>query len=197
VASVFSIERADVTLRTERLLLRRWRDEDRAPMAAINVDARVMEPVGGTLGRAQSDALIEGIEAHIEQHGFGLWALQLLDGGELIGLTGLNTVAFDAHFTPAVEIGWRLARAAWGHGYASEAARRTLRFGFARAGLAEIVSMTSVSNKRSQAVMERIGMHRDPADDFIHPLARPERLRRHVLYRLTAAEWGRAVVCCA
>jgi ribosomal-protein-alanine N-acetyltransferase len=197
VASVFSIERADVTLRTERLLLRRWRDEDRAPMAAINADARVMEPVGGTLGRAQSDALIEGIEAHIEQHGFGLWALQLLDGGELIGLTGLNTVAFDAPFTPAVEIGWRLARAAWGHGYASEAARTTLRFGFERAGLAEIVSMTSVSNKRSQAVMERIGMHRDPADDFIHPLARPERLRRHVLYRLSAAEWGRLVVCCA
>jgi len=173
-------------LRTERLLMRRWRSGDREPFAAINADEQVMELLPGTLTRAESDGYIESIEAHFDEHGYGLWALELRDGGELIGLTGLNTVAFAAHFTPAVEIGWRLARSAWGNGYASEAARAALRFGFEQAALAEIVSMTTELNVRSQAVMERIGMRRDPADDFVHPLARPPHLRRHVLYRLQA-----------
>jgi RimJ/RimL family protein N-acetyltransferase len=171
---------------TERLSMRRWRPGDRAPFAAINADARVMELMPDTLTRSESDAYLDGIERHFDEHGFGLWALQLRDGGELIGLAGLNTVAFEAHFTPAVEIGWRLARPAWGNGYASEAARAALRFGFERAGLPEIVSMTTELNLRSQAVMERIGMSRDAADDFVHPLARPPHLRRHVLYRLSA-----------
>ena len=104
-------------------------------------------------------------------------------------MTGLNTVAFEAHFTPAVEIGWRLARSAWGNGYAGEAARAALRVGFEQAELPEIVSMTTELNLRSQAVMERIGMSRDPADDFVHPLARPAHLRKHVLYRLSAKAW--------
>lgn len=174
------------------MLLRRWREEDRAPFAAINADEHVMELLAGALSRAQSDTFVVEMERHFDVHGYGLWALELRESGELIGLTGLNHVAFAAHFTPAVEIGWRLSRAAWGQGYASEAARAALRFGFERAGLAEIVSMTSVPNARSQAVMERIGMHRDPADDFVHPLARPERLRPHVLYRLGAEEWAGA-----
>lgn len=172
-------------LQTERLLMRRWRASDREPFAAINADERVMELMPSTLTRAESDAYVDSIEAHFDEHGFGLWALELRDGGELIGLTGLNTVAFDAHFTPAVEIGWRLAHSAWGCGYASEAARAALRVGFEQARLPEIVSMTTELNVRSQAVMERIGMSRDPADDFVHPLARPAHLRRHVLYRLS------------
>ncbi len=176
-------------LQTERLVMHRWRASDRERFAAINADEQVMELLPGTLTRAESDGYIDSIEAHFEEHGYGLWALQLRDGGELIGLTGLNTVAFAAHFTPAVEIGWRLAHAAWGHGYASEAARAALRFGFEQASLTEIVSMTTEINARSQAVMERIGMSRDPADDFVHPLARPAHLRDHVLYRLTAETW--------
>jgi ribosomal-protein-alanine N-acetyltransferase len=173
-------------LQTERLLMRRWRSGDREPFAAINADERVMELMPSTLTRAESDGYIDSIEQHFEQHGFGLWALELRDGGELIGLTGLNTVAFEAHFTPAVEIGWRLAHSAWGYGYASEAACAARRFGFEQAQLPEIVSMTTELNVRSQAVMERIGMSRDRADDFVHPLARPPHLRRHVLYRLSA-----------
>lgn len=177
-------------LQTERLLMRRWRSGDREPFAAINADERVMELMPSTLTHAESDAYIDSIEQHFDEHGFGLWALELRGGGELIGLTGLNTVAFEAHFTPAVEIGWRLAHSAWGCGYASEAARAALRVGFEQAGLTEIVSMTTELNVRSQAVMERLGMSRDPADDFVHPLARPSHLRRHVLYRLSAGAWA-------
>jgi ribosomal-protein-alanine N-acetyltransferase len=180
---------ADEELLTARLRLRRWLPEDREPLAEINADARVMELLAGTLDRARSDAFVEEIEAHFDAHGYGLWAVELRESGELIGLTGLNTVAFEAHFTPAVEIGWRLAHLVWGHGYASEAARGALRFGFEQAGLREIVSMTSMPNVRSQAVMKRIGMHRDRDDDFVHPLARPKYLQRHVLYRLGAEEW--------
>jgi ribosomal-protein-alanine N-acetyltransferase len=173
-------------LQTERLLMRRWCSGDREPFAEINADEQVMELMPGTLTRAESDGYIDSIEAHFDEHGYGLWAVESRDGGELIGLTGLNTVAFAAHFTPAVEIGWRLARSAWGNGYAGEAARAALRFGFEQAELAEIVSMTTELNFRSQAVMQRIGMSRDRADDFMHPLARPAHLRRHVLYRLQA-----------
>jgi RimJ/RimL family protein N-acetyltransferase len=175
---------------TERLLLRRWRAEDSERFAAINADPRVMELLPDTLSRAESDDYIEAIEESFERRGYGLWALELRASGELIGLTGLNRVAFNASFTPAVEVGWRLAHSAWGHGYASEAGRAALRFGFERARLGEIVSMTSKLNVRSQAVMERIGMSRVPADDFVHPLARRTQLREHVLYRLTAEHWA-------
>ncbi|HTZ85904.1 MAG TPA: GNAT family N-acetyltransferase [Solirubrobacteraceae bacterium] len=177
-------------LRTERLLLRGWRPEDREPFAAINGDRRVMELLAGKLTRAQSDAYIEELEGHFAAYGYGLWAVERLDGGGLIGMAGLNAVGFEAHFTPAVEIGWRLAHLVWGHGYASEAARAALHFGFERGGLSEIVSMTSMPNVRSQAVMKRIGMRRDRADDFVHPFARPMFLRRHMLYRLDVEEWA-------
>lgn len=174
-------------LNTPRLTLRRWRDADREPFAALNGDSLVMEYFPDCLTRQQSDELIERIEAGFEQHGYGLWALQVRATGELIGFTGLEAPSFDAHFTPAVEIGWRLARSAWGNGYATEGARASLAFGFEQAGLAEIVSFTSTTNRRSRAVMERIGMTHDPSDDFDHPdLPEGHRLRRHVLYRITA-----------
>ena len=142
------------------------------------------------LTSAESDAQIAGIESHFERHGFGLWALELTSSGELLGLTGLCHVSFDAAFTPAVEIGWRLRREAWGHGYAAEAAHAALAFGFAELGLAEIVSFTTVQNERSRAVMRRIGMTRDAAGDFAHPLiARDSALAAHVLYRLRQGDW--------
>ena len=174
-------------LRTERLTLRRWRDADRAPFAQMNADPRVMEFFPAPLSREESDALITRIEAGFDRHGFGLWALEVRETGQLIGFTGLAPPEFEAHFTPAVEVGWRLAAPAWGRGYATEAARAAITFGFERAGLEEIVSMTSALNERSRAVMQRLGMSRDPADDFDHPgIPAGHPLRRHVLYRLSA-----------
>lgn len=174
-------------LRTERLLLRRWRAEDREPFAALNADPEVMEHFPAPLSRAESDALFDAIEAGFGRHGFGLWALEPLDDGGLIGFTGLALPRFEAHFTPVVEVGWRLARPAWGQGYATEAARAALAYGFGQAGLTEVVSFTTVANVRSRAVMERLGMTRDPAEDFDHPSLPPDHpQRRHVLYRLAA-----------
>ncbi|GAA0373047.1 GNAT family N-acetyltransferase [Microbispora corallina] len=173
------------TIATGRLLLRRWRAADRKPFAALNADPAVMEHFPAPLSREQSDALADRVEEGFEEHGFGLWAVEA--GGEFIGFTGLSVPRFTAHFTPCVEIGWRLARSAWGHGYATEAARAALADGFGRAGLTEVVSFTAVSNLRSQAVMRRLGMTHDPAEDFDHPaLFDDSPLRRHVLYRLHA-----------
>jgi RimJ/RimL family protein N-acetyltransferase len=177
-------------LRTERLLLRRWRPADREPFAAMNADPEVMRHFPAPLTRAESDAGVDRIEAEFEERGFGLWALEVAASGEFIGFTGLSVPRFEAHFTPAVEIGWRLARPAWGHGYASEAARRALASAFDDHGLTEVVSFTSQSNVRSQAVMRRIGLTHDPADDFGHPrLAPGHPLHRHVLWRISAAHW--------
>ncbi len=147
-----------------------------------------MEYFPRRLTRAESADLIAQIEAGFETCGYGLWALELRATGEFVGFTGLAVPSFNAHFTPAVEVGWRLARSAWGQGYATEAALASLAFGFRDAGLAEIVSFTSVANVRSQAVMERIGKTHDLADDFDHPeLEAGDHLRRHVLYRISAA----------
>ncbi|MFC4119329.1 GNAT family N-acetyltransferase [Nonomuraea zeae] len=170
---------------TERLIMRRWRAEDREPFAAMNADPQVMEHFPALLTREESDALVDRIEEKFDEHGFGLWALEVRESGHFIGFTGLAWQTFEARFTPAVEIGWRLARPAWGHGYASEAAREAVRYAFGEAGLDDLVSMTAVQNTRSRAVMERLGMTRDPADDFDHPRVPEESgLRRHVLYRL-------------
>jgi RimJ/RimL family protein N-acetyltransferase len=175
---------------TSRLLLRRWRESDREPFAQLNADPEVMLHMPSVLTRAQSDELIGEIEARFARDGFGLWALELRETGELLGFTGLSVVPFQAHFTPAVEVGWRLRRSAWGSGYATEAARMSLAFGFGELGLAEIVSFTSPANARSRAVMERLGMRRDPRDDFEHPLVdRGSPLRAHVLYRVAAEGW--------
>ncbi|HSZ69877.1 MAG TPA: GNAT family N-acetyltransferase [Solirubrobacteraceae bacterium] len=179
-------------LETPRLLLRRWRASDRAPFAALNADPPVMEHFPACLTRAESDHLIARIEAGFDRRGYGLWALELRSSGDLVGCAGLDVPSFAAHFTPAVEVGWRLRRSAWGNGYATEAARAALAFGFQVARLTEIVSFTSVANVRSRAVMERIGMSRDPADDFEHPrLPAGDLLRRHVLYRVAADAWSR------
>ena len=172
---------------TQRLRLRGFRDEDRAPFAALNADPEVMEYLPAPLSLAESDALIGRIRAHFSEHGFGLWAVELraVSGpGPLLGFVGLTRPTFAAHFTPCVDLGWRLARSHWGHGYATEAATAALRFGFERLGLDEIVALTVPENARSRRVMERLGMRRDPADDFDHPrLPEGHRLRRHVLYR--------------
>ena len=171
---------------TERLVLRRWRLGDRAPFAALNADARVMEFFLSCLSRDESDALVDRIEAAFDELGYGLWAIELKANGTFIGFTGLALQTFPSHFTPAVEVGWRLACSAWGHGYASEAAIAALAYGFDAVGLDEIVSMTAATNLRSQRVMQRIGMSRRESDDFVHPnLPVDSPLQPHVLYRIT------------
>jgi ribosomal-protein-alanine N-acetyltransferase len=173
--------------RTPRLLLRRWRDRDREVFARLNADPEVMAYFPSVLDRAASDALADRIEAHFSEHEFGPWAVEVQGGESFIGFVGLARVGFDAHFTPAVEIGWRLARSSWGHGYATEGAREACRVAFEALRLPEIVSFTVPANLRSRAVMERIGMTHDTGGDFDHPrLAEGHPLRRHVLYRLSA-----------
>jgi ribosomal-protein-alanine N-acetyltransferase len=180
-------------LRTERLLLRRWRPEDRKEFAEMNADPAVMEYFPAPMSRAESDAMVDRIEAAFAWQGYGLWALEVCDTGAFIGFTGLQPPAFEAHFTPCVEVGWRLARPAWGQGYATEAAQAALRFGFVEAGLPEVVSFTTAGNLRSRAVMRRLGMTRNAAEDFDHPRLPPEHpLRRHVLYRLPYERWQAA-----
>jgi RimJ/RimL family protein N-acetyltransferase len=172
-------------LPTERLLLRRWRTSDLAPFAALNADPVVMESFPKPLTRAESDAMVERIETSFSRDGLGLWAVEVVASGEFAGFVGLWRPGFEAHFTPAVEVGWRLAARHWGRGYATEAARAAVADGFDRLGLDEIVSFTSVDNERSRRVMRAIGMTHDPADDFDHPGMPPgHRLVRHVLYRL-------------
>ena len=174
------------SIRTDRLLLRHWRDEDLVPFAELNSDPEVMTDLPAMLDRRESDAFATRIREQHEQRGFGLWAVEVLDAAAFIGYVGLSVPRFTAAFTPCVEVGWRLARAHWGRGYATEAARASLTFGFERVGLAEIVSFTVPANAKSIAVMERLGMSRDPADDFDHPsLPAGHPLQRHVLYRLT------------
>ncbi len=151
----------------------------------MNADPEVMEHFPELLSRRQSDEFVERIEAGFAENGFFLWAVEVRASGEFIGFTGLAAPGFEAHFTPAVEVGWRLAHSAWGHGYATEAARAALAFGFDEVGLDEIVSFTTPANRRSRAVMERLGMSHDPEDDFEHPSLPPGHLQRpHVLYRL-------------
>ena len=168
--------------------MRRWRESDRDPFAALNADPVVMRHFPVALSRAESDALVDRIEACFEEHGFGLWALEHASSGELLGFTGLAPVPPALPFAPAVEVGWRLAAHSWGQGYATEAARSALAFGF-ESGLPEIVSFTSTANARSRAVMGRVGMTREPGEDFDHPELPPDSpLRPHVLYRLAAPD---------
>ena len=177
-------------LRTPRLLLRQWRETDLEPFAALNADPATMRHFPAPLTRDQSDALAERERALIEAHGWGLWAVELCKTETFVGSVGLAEPRFTAHFTPAVEVGWRLAREHWGNGYATEAARAALSFGFETLGLTEIVSLTTVANEPSRRVMERLGMNHDPADDFEHPLLPAGHpLRAHVLYRLPQVAW--------
>jgi ribosomal-protein-alanine N-acetyltransferase len=172
------------TIETERLILRPWRAEDFDAFAAMSADPQVMEFLLGPLDRAASDAVAARLKAHVETHGFGFWALEAPGVSPFIGFTGLLHVSFEAHFTPAVEMGWRLAREHWGKGYAAEAAKASLDHGFGTLGLGEIVAFTVPANLRSQQVMRRIGMTRNEADDFDHPrVPGGHPLKRHVLYR--------------
>lgn len=176
-------------IRTDRLLLRPWRDSDLEPFAALNADPAVMEFMWrGVLSRADSDAWVVRINDAWETSGYGLWAVEVLRGPSFVGFVGLADARFEAQFTPAIEVGWRLARQSWGHGLATEGARAALRFGFHEAKLPEILTFTATTNLRSRAVMKRLGFQLDPAGDFDHP-AVPEGhpVRPHVLYRLTDA----------
>ena len=175
---------APFELETGRLRLRSWRDADREPYAALNADPAVMEFFPALQGRATSDASIDAWQAELESRGWSNWAVERLDHGAFIGFVGLSVPRRQLPCSPCVEIGWRLARAHWGQGFASEAARAALAFGFDTLGLDEIVSFTAVDNRRSRAVMERIGL-RDAHQDFEHPgVPEGHRLRLHCLYRL-------------
>jgi RimJ/RimL family protein N-acetyltransferase len=177
-------------LTTARLRLRQWREEDLAPFAALNADPQVMEFFPKVLTRAESDVVAGRIRDHFARHGFGLWAVEAPGAAAFVGFVGLAVPSFEAHFTPCVEIGWRLAREHWGHGYATEAATAALAFGFGDRALEEIVAFTVPANISSRRVMGRLGMRRSPADDFEHPaIADGHPLRSHVLYRLRRADW--------
>jgi RimJ/RimL family protein N-acetyltransferase len=174
-------------LRTERLLLRRWQPADLEPFAAMNADPAVMEFFPAPLSRAQSDAFVERIERCFEQHGYGLWAIEVSDGGAFAGFTGLLPVDRELAFAPAVELGWRLAARYWGRGIATEAACAAAAFGFGTLELRELVAYTATINRPSRRVMERLAMRHEPADDFSYPgLPVGHPLSAHVLYRLHA-----------
>ncbi|HUY24415.1 MAG TPA: GNAT family N-acetyltransferase [Candidatus Saccharimonadales bacterium] len=184
------LDRSIAELQSARLRLRDWRSADLPLFAALNADSRVMEHFPQVLSREQSDLLAERIVSQLRSQGWGLWAAEVAATDTFIGFVGLNRPLFQAHFTPAVEVGWRLAHQYWGCGYATEAARAALGFGFESLGLPEIVSFTNVDNQRSRRVMEKLGMRHQREDDFDHPsISEGHRLRRHVLYRLTSAEF--------
>ncbi len=179
-------ESGATVIETPRLVLRPWRDEDRGPFAALNADPAVMEHFPSTLTRAESDAFADRIAAHLDEHRWGLWAVELKRGAGFIGFTGLAAPRFEASFTPCVEVGWRLAAAHWGKGYASEAAAAVLDHGFTGVGLDEIVSFTWVGNGKSRRVMDKIGL--EERLEFDHPALPGHRLERHVLYATSAAQ---------
>ncbi len=174
-----------LVLRGPRVVLRQWEARDRAPFAALNADPVAMEFFPSTLSRAESDAMVGRLRDAIAERGWGFWCLEV--DAQCVGFTGLNAPNFDAPFLPAIEIGWRLLPAYWGRGLVTEAARLALDYGFGALRAPEIVAFTAVGNARSRAVMERLGMRRDPTADFDHPrVAEGSTLRRHVLYRLSA-----------
>jgi RimJ/RimL family protein N-acetyltransferase len=177
----------ELTLRTERLLLRPWKPDDREPFAAMSADPQVMEWFPSTLGASEAAALADRIEQLFREQGWGLWAVEVPGSSPFIGFVGLNR-ADTAVGYPSVEVGWRLATAHWGHGYATEAARAALRYGFDTLGLEHIIAITSVGNSRSRRVMTRLGMVYQPDEDFDHPRVPADSpIRRHVLYRIDRA----------
>jgi ribosomal-protein-alanine N-acetyltransferase len=170
------------SLRTQRLTLRRWTDEDRAPFAELNADPEVMRYFPNVMTKQESDAMVDRIEQGFEQNGFGLWAVEI--DGRFAGLTGLNTTSFETPMGPHVEIGWRFASWAWGHGYASEAATRVLTAAFDDFGLSEVYSFTTETNVKSEAVMKRIGMARRADLDFDHPNTPGWWGAKHIVYQV-------------
>jgi RimJ/RimL family protein N-acetyltransferase len=181
---------APAELETPRLHLRAWTDDDLPAFAAMNADPEVMRHFPEAMSADKSDRLAKRIRDNMTKHGWGLWAIDIKSGPHFGGFVGLAIPTFKEHFTPAVEIGWRLARDCWGRGYATEGAQAVLTFAFGRLNLAEVVSFTAEGNERSRAVMERLGMTHKPAEDFDHPMiAAGSPVRRHVLYRLTQKRW--------
>lgn len=177
---------SDSVIVTERLVLRHWREADLAPFITMNQDPKVMEYMPSLLTDEQVTLFYEGMQQHFKMHGYGLYACTV--DQQFIGFVGLNVAKFEAHFTPAVEIGWRLAYPYWGKGYATEAARAVVKFAFQQFGLKEIVSFTAIQNMRSRRVMEKLGMTHDPKENFAHPKLVPTHpLSMHVLYRLQSA----------
>jgi RimJ/RimL family protein N-acetyltransferase len=178
-------------LTTRRLVLRPWADADREPYARMCADPDVMEHFPSTLTTTQSNEMVDSMVASWAARGFGLWACQRQDSGEFIGYVGLSSPRYEAHFTPCVEVGWRLARQQWGHGFAPEAAAAALDWGFGQLDLPDdrIVSFTTTRNLNSQRVMQKLGMTHDPDDDFDHPLLPDWPDRRHVLYQITRDQW--------
>jgi RimJ/RimL family protein N-acetyltransferase len=173
-----------MVIKTQRMILRPWRREDYAPFAALNADPEVRRYWPATLCEEESDAEATRLQEHVEEHGFGFWAAEAPGVAPFIGCIGLKHVGPELPFAPAVEAGWRLARAYWGHGYATEAARAALADGFERLGLAEIVAYAAAANTPSRRVMERIGMTHDPTSDFDHKNRKlDDPHRRHVVYR--------------
>jgi RimJ/RimL family protein N-acetyltransferase len=176
-------------LQSDRLVLRQWLPGDREPFAAMNADPEVMRYFAAPLTREQSDAFADRIENGIAERGWGLWAVEIRATGEFAGFIGLQPIRGDLPFAPAVEIGWRLAAAFHGYGYATEGARLVVPYAFGPVGLREIVSYTTERNTPSRRVMEKLGMTRDPAEDFDHPGVPAEWSgRRHVVYRLPASQ---------
>ena len=172
-------------IETDRLRLRRWEPKDLIPFANLNADPRVMEFFPASLTPEETKAMFVSLTERFDKHGFSFWATELKSTGEFIGFVGLNVPGYNLPFSPCVEIGWRIAFAHWGKGYAQEAADSSLRYGFKVLKLKEIVSFTTVGNARSCRVMNRIGMRRDPDGDFLHPrLPEGHALRPHVLYRI-------------
>ena len=178
------------TISDSRIVLRRWRDSDLLAFAAMNADPEVMRHFPATLNSRESADLLTRIRQHFDQHGYGVWALEITGQLPFAGFVGLLQVNFEAHFSPAVEIAWRLVHSAWGKSYATKAALRVLHHAFEELQLEEVVSFTVPANQRSQAVMQRIGMHTHIEDNFEHPrLPTGHPLREHVLYRLKRDEW--------
>lgn len=174
---------------TSRLTVRNWKPEDRAPFARLNADPEVMEFLPGPMRSEDSDAAVVRFEDEFTRRGFCPWAVEEHGSGEFIGFVGLHEVPEYLACSPGVEVGWRLARQFWKRGYATEAAAAVLTYAFGELGCDEVVSLTASINVRSRGVMERLGMHRDPSDDFEHPkIAEGNRIRPHVLYRLRADE---------
>ena len=176
-------------IETSRLILRPWRESDFAAFAEQNADPMVMRFLRGVLTREESDAYARRVQQNLADHGFCKWAVEAPGVAPFIGAVGLSHVRFEASFTPAVEVAWRLNRRFWGQGYATEAARAAMQDGFTRVGLKEIIAITTLGNHPSQRVMERLGMTR--SIEFDHPLvAEDNPLRRHILYRLLAPGSG-------
>lgn len=183
-----AVEVAQLT--TERLVLRQWQDSDNAPFARMNADADVMQWFANPLTPEESAMMVQRLSTMINHFGWGVWALEVPGVADFIGFVGLALTVMPVPFSPFIEVGWRLDKAHWGNGYAPEGARASLAYAFDTLKQREVVSMTTVGNLKSRRVMDKIGLHRDEADDFDLPrLPIGHPIRPHVLYRITDSEW--------